>query len=80
MFVLLRYNRGKAMDKGLWSKKQRSGRTFMQSLWFYTVEFDRKFEILHLTSFADCISLGNLPSRSRSRPFPSPFHHRRLSG
>lgn len=41
-FSLLRYNRHLAKKKGLLTKKQRSGRTLMQNVVFYVIEFDRK--------------------------------------
>ncbi|KAL1876683.1 hypothetical protein Plec18167_005091 [Paecilomyces lecythidis] len=40
MFGLLQYNRHKAKKKGLLHKKERSGRTFIQSVIFYLIEFD----------------------------------------
>ena len=41
-FVLLRYNRHLAKKRGLLRPKERSGRTFMQSVWYYIIQFDRK--------------------------------------
>ncbi|KAL4910047.1 hypothetical protein BDW74DRAFT_144316 [Aspergillus multicolor] len=40
MFGLLQYNRYKAKRKGLLPKKERSGRTFAQSIVFYVIELD----------------------------------------
>ncbi|KAL4870098.1 hypothetical protein BDV12DRAFT_166587 [Aspergillus spectabilis] len=40
MFGLLQYNRYKAKQKGLLSKKEHSGRTFAQSISFYAIELD----------------------------------------
>ncbi|KAJ9191277.1 hypothetical protein DTO164E3_8904 [Paecilomyces variotii] len=40
MFGLLQYNRYKAKKKGLLRKKEASGRSLMQSIIFYTIEFD----------------------------------------
>lgn len=42
MFGLLQYNRYKAKKKGLLRKKEASGRSLMQSIIFYTIEFDSK--------------------------------------
>jgi MFS family permease len=42
MFALLQYNRRKAAKRGLLPKKEKSGRTFMQSLTHYLIEFDSK--------------------------------------
>ncbi|KAF7193616.1 Siderophore iron transporter mirB [Pseudocercospora fuligena] len=39
-FVLLRYNRHLAKKRGLLRPKERSGRTFMQSVWYYIIQFD----------------------------------------
>lgn len=43
MFGLLRYNLHKAKKSGLLRKRDHSGRTFMQSVIHYVIEFDRKF-------------------------------------
>lgn len=40
MFGLLQYNRRVAAKKGLLPKKESSGRTFMQSVKYYLIEFD----------------------------------------
>ncbi|KAF9895289.1 hypothetical protein FE257_000193 [Aspergillus nanangensis] len=40
MFGLLQWNRWKAKKNGLWRPRQRSGRTLVQSIIFYLIEFD----------------------------------------
>ncbi|KAK2737141.1 hypothetical protein FQN55_001257 [Onygenales sp. PD_40] len=40
MFVLLRYNRHKAEKAGLLPERESSGRTWIQSIIFYVIEFD----------------------------------------
>ncbi|KAF2136004.1 uncharacterized protein K452DRAFT_292761 [Aplosporella prunicola CBS 121167] len=40
LFGLLRYNRHLAKQRGLLVEKEKSGRTPMQSLWYYTIQFD----------------------------------------
>ncbi|KKY14942.1 putative mfs siderophore [Phaeomoniella chlamydospora] len=40
MFGLLRFNRNKAKKNGLLQKRERSGRTLVQSVVFYLIEFD----------------------------------------
>jgi MFS family permease len=42
LFILLRFNLHKAKKQGLWKKKEKSGRSFVQSLVYYVIEFDRK--------------------------------------
>lgn len=41
LFFVLKYNLNKAAKKGL-SAKRNSGRTTLQSIWYYVVEFDGK--------------------------------------
>lgn len=43
MFGLLQYNRYKAKKKGLLYKPKRSGRTVIQSIIYYIIEFDRGY-------------------------------------
>lgn len=43
MFCLLRYNRHLAKKNGLLKPREKSGRTLMQSIIHYIIEFDRKF-------------------------------------
>lgn len=40
--ALLRYNRHLAKKRGILVEKERSGRSFGQSLWYYIVQFDRE--------------------------------------
>jgi hypothetical protein len=42
MFLLLRYNRNLAAKAGILPKKEASGRSFVQSVKHYVVEFDGK--------------------------------------
>jgi hypothetical protein len=42
LFGLLQFNLHKAKRNGLWQKKEGSGRTFVQSIIHYVIEFDRK--------------------------------------
>jgi MFS family permease len=41
LFFILKFNLKKAHQNGL-AVRERSGRTFLQSIWFYIKEFDRK--------------------------------------
>ncbi|KAE9970187.1 hypothetical protein EG328_006443 [Venturia inaequalis] len=40
LFILLRWNLHLAKKRGLWTKKEPSGRTFIQSVWHYIIMFD----------------------------------------
>ena len=42
LYIMLKLNLKKAQKQGL-SAKRDSGRTWYQSVWFYIVEFDRKY-------------------------------------
>lgn len=46
LFILLRFNLHKAKKNGMWQPKEKSGRTFVQSVIHYIKEFDRK--LVHL--------------------------------
>ena len=43
MFALLRWNHNKAKRNGLLVKKEASGRSWLQSIQYYAVEFDSEF-------------------------------------
>lgn len=80
MFGLLQYNRYKAKKKGLLRKKEASGRSLMQSIIFYTIEFDSKILTLAKRLRANICSPGCVSSDRWTGPFPASFHHRWIYG
>ena len=58
MFILLRYNRHKANKAGLLQERDHSGRTIMQSIIFYIIEFDRKYLSFTTECLTNVLVLG----------------------
>lgn len=79
MFGLLRWNLHKAKKTGLIRKRESSGRTIMQSIAFYVIEFDRKYSYVATTCYlANVFSPWGFSSHGWPGSFPSPFYHRWL--
>lgn len=76
MFGLLRFNLQKAKKKGLWQEKDRSGRSIMQSVVYYVIEFDRKYSSPIADSLTKRSSTGSFPLSSWSGSFPPSLHYR----
>lgn len=78
-FVLLRYNRSLAKKRGLLVNKERSGRSWAQSIWYYIVQFDSECsDVTMRIQMLIIHSRRNVSPRRRSCPFPSALQHRRI--
>lgn len=77
LYLLLKANLRKAEKAGI-VISEKSGRTIIQSIIFYVIEFDGKQRSCRITTSTDFLSLRLLPLRRRSHRVPAPLHPRRL--